>query len=704
MKKFYIPTSSLNFNNILSTESVSPKAFYECRKFGYGRWTSIPENSCDFVVTLYDHPGMFARMQSDIEDHPLLIEYLTDEELKKVGDGIYVSDHTLYFNPAITRFIFFTEQDRKVALSLTESSLETKLVSVYKQRIIVETFEKQYAPIGIHELNAVNEIEIEKDRMINRMKGLLYGYYVGAALASTPDRVKKLNAYLKIQNIFAAIVSSDSRMPTESQQEQLKLIFAELNRFDPLYKALLEFESEAARVDRLLVILQKFGKNILSEDVEALVKSLKDETTESCHGVCWVKNKILGIQDEMKSNQVYLSPEKDEIIILDGKLDKVANECLGDKQMQELFKAWVNEVFTKPEFTGKVSSCKEKLADALTFKAKEVLGEEWVEGNIVRQYLNAMRKHIIGNNEFNEEWNNDLLSSVTAVLSKGDDWEGLLRFMQSKGLTDYRLSFAIYGELNGFANLTRDFTDVVLDGRNKDRRAMYQEFYGQLHGRQIDWSQIDKSSEVQSGVETLKTRVLRFFDGPGFKCKKSKAEKQLLRSILLNVFEQLTDNPDPNVFVQVLAERKDVWSDKNKPWIIIQKEFAPKYVKHGNVAMEKKQRNDNNAQELPGFDGASLEDKLENGSWIQKCAAMISDQDARKLFESDMHWFLTDGVSWRTSNGVVVHDNKKLVEQLEKYLNYCSMPTHEKLAWKCPIYKRIPVSEIIDYLSEHYGK
>lgn len=26
--KYYIPTSSLNFNNILSTESVSPKIFY----------------------------------------------------------------------------------------------------------------------------------------------------------------------------------------------------------------------------------------------------------------------------------------------------------------------------------------------------------------------------------------------------------------------------------------------------------------------------------------------------------------------------------------------------------------------------------------------------------------------------------------------------------------------------------------------------
>ena len=704
MKKFYIPTSSLNFNNILSTESVSPKAFYECRKFGYGRWTSIPENSGVFVVTLYDHPGMFERTQSDLEDHPLLIEYSTDEEFKKVGDGIYVSDHTLYFNPAITRFIFFTEQDKNVALSLTESSLETKFVSVYGRRISVETFEKRYAPIGIHVPNKVNETEVEKDRLINRMKGLLYGYYVGASVAATPEQVRELSAYLQIQNIFAAIVSSANHMPTDAQREQLKLAFAELNRFDPLYNALLEFERDTSRVDQLFAILRKFGKDISPIDVESLITSLKSEVAGDCYGIRWVKDKVQCVQNEMNRNRIYLSPEKDEILVIDGKLDKISNECLPDKMMQKLYLAWANEVLVKPEFNGKVSSCKEGLADALTFKAKEVLGFEWVDGNLVRRYLNAMRKHIIGKNEFTEEWRNGLLSSMTAVLSKGDDWEGLLRFMQSKGLTDYRLSFAIYGELNGFANLTRDFTDVVLDGRNKDRRAMYQEFYGQLHGRQIDWSQIDKSSEVQSGVETLKTRVLRFFDGPGFKCKKSKAEKQSLRSILLSVFDQISFNPDPIVFIQALAERKDGWSDKKQPWKIMQKEFAPEYVKHGKVARKKKQRNDNNAQELLKFDVELSGAKLESGSWIQKCAAMISDQDARKLFESDMHWFLTDGVSWRTSNGVVVHDNKKLVEQLEKYLNYCSTTTHERVAWKCSIYKRMPVPEIIDYLYEHYGK
>ena len=77
--KLYIPTTSLNFNNILSTESISPKGFYASRGFGYSRWFSIPENNLDGAILLYESPAELVRPKSDLEDHPLLIEIETDE-------------------------------------------------------------------------------------------------------------------------------------------------------------------------------------------------------------------------------------------------------------------------------------------------------------------------------------------------------------------------------------------------------------------------------------------------------------------------------------------------------------------------------------------------------------------------------------------------------------------------------------------------
>jgi len=138
MRKFYIPTSTFNFNNILSSESISPKAFYKQRGFGFSRWLSVPENGNDNVIMLYDKPFAFERPASEVEDHPLLVEIQTDEEFATVGEGMFYCDHTIYLSPWHARFIFFTEQDRNVALSLSDAGLETKMLKLYHKKLSVE--------------------------------------------------------------------------------------------------------------------------------------------------------------------------------------------------------------------------------------------------------------------------------------------------------------------------------------------------------------------------------------------------------------------------------------------------------------------------------------------------------------------------------------------------------------------------------------
>jgi hypothetical protein len=54
MKKSYIPTSSLNFNNIMSCEAISPVAFYSKRNFGYKIFEKVELNSFDNSVLLFE--------------------------------------------------------------------------------------------------------------------------------------------------------------------------------------------------------------------------------------------------------------------------------------------------------------------------------------------------------------------------------------------------------------------------------------------------------------------------------------------------------------------------------------------------------------------------------------------------------------------------------------------------------------------------
>ena len=100
-----------------------------------------------------------------------------------------------------------------------------------------------------------------------------------------------------------------------------------------------------------------------------------------------------------------------------------------------------------------------EIANELTLLSRnEYFKEEW-ETSQEKLFLNALRRHLNGD-KFDYQYSNGLLSSLAAVLAKGDDWEQLLRFMRYKEMNDYRLAFALYGVLNGFANLTRDFTDI----------------------------------------------------------------------------------------------------------------------------------------------------------------------------------------------------------------------------------------------------
>ena len=189
MEKRYIPTTSLNFNNVLSSESISPKAFYQKRGFGYIRWFSIPENDIDNVILLYKSLSSFVRKKGDMEDHPLLIEVYLEEDvlssLKPINENVDCCDHTIYLTPWSTRFIFFSEHDKKVALSLSESSLETKLVRLYLKHIVVEHPNQQYEILPNLFQFRLSEQWLEFDKRINKMKGFLYGYYIGALLSTS---------------------------------------------------------------------------------------------------------------------------------------------------------------------------------------------------------------------------------------------------------------------------------------------------------------------------------------------------------------------------------------------------------------------------------------------------------------------------------------------------------------------------------------
>ncbi len=540
MKKYYIPTSSLNFNNILSSESISPKAFYSARSFGYGRWASIPENPFENSIVLYDEFRSFTRPQSTYEDHPLLIEIALDETVEStllsLNDHTFLCDHTIYIDPYSTRLIFFTENNKRIALSMSDSSIETKFVDLYKKKIVViDSPVKCYMPIERVEIQQLNIAEIEKDKRINRMKGLLYGYYIGAILsASKKEDIVKLNKAREIHNILAAILSSLDHRATSQQRDKLKYLYAAIQPQAPLISDLSSAIEEKSLLNKVVSIVRKHCYIPGEIDVDKIISQLLNAPTSPD-----AKNPIINginaiikqMENDISKNTHPISVDDEQVVVCNDSLMKLNIESLSDKD-QKLFKAWVNDVFVKDEYNGKISSFKEGLSDDITRKAKEVCETVWKvewKGSYPEVTLNALRRHVRGS-EYSHSWNNDIYSSISSLIIRGDDWQKLLEYMQGKEMTDYRLAYAMYGTINGLANLPRDFTDVLLGRVGQERNyisEVYKEFYGQLFGRDVV---IPQKSELRE-IPIVKNEEQPILSGTN-----SKSENQ---SVVLDEFSSI---------------------------------------------------------------------------------------------------------------------------------------------------------------------
>lgn len=488
MKKYYIPTTTLNFNNILSSESISPKAFYALRGFGYSSWESIPENNVDNVIILYEKPFKFTRPESDLADHPMLIEICTEEQFPSVCPGIVYCDHTIYLSIGGTRFIFFSEQDKRVTLSRSEHSIETKFYEeVWGKYMVVGHFpnaEKRIIQLDI----GLNQRAIEKDYRINKMKGVLYGFFIGKILFCSFDKIRQLQILQELQDIATTILSSKDHIPTILQTKQAYDLLKEYQRYTTCGYILQELNTDWEKVYDIVSTLIINGA-IFSDlfDITNLMGNF--QLTDKSHPfIHWLKGeheKHFNSRDfaDFASFCVSELLKNKEIVVADLCLSEITfpdgqGQSEQDSQDIELLKSWVNDTLLQKKYHGNPNVYMADLSDEIIIRAEEAYKDLWEDSNI-RQLLNEMRHYVRGeDNRFT--WNEILTSSIAAVIVKGDDWKELLAFMQSKGMCDYRLAFAFYGELQGFANLDRLFTDFFY--RYDCSGDAYKDFYHQLLG------------------------------------------------------------------------------------------------------------------------------------------------------------------------------------------------------------------------------
>ena len=544
--KLYIPTCTLNFNNILSSESISPLGFYARRGFGNKRFYPVCANNKEQVIILYSKYPRFEIEENDLENYPMVIEIETDDykdgffEKAKEHDGVetYLCYHTINLNPFHCRIYFNSYQERQGVLSKAEQSLENKFYKLYAPNIDVKPKEKKTF-FGVTKdlftqsdkddflwnLSYVNfkiknePIDVSRDVLLDRIKGFIYCYLIGAN-SSVSNEVGKLKALSrKLRNTLSAVVNSPDKRPTQAQDDAILNGIREFNEIyssideDTIWnKNLLELKLS----DNPQGLSTKDAKNLLHYwgvydafcnklplrrvyDANELWSCLEYVSPETFSRV--IDNMNSAIRKlEAKDNAQREKYAIEELLNVD---DNLSLHILDTSYQSSFYKNLIcSQFMAEYKSVMEENGVEEPLAQAYNggMILRNMLGDKW-DSNPASAYVGALLNHFQENSAFDLfAIENDVLSSFAAFCQKGDNIDRLVEYLVQVGFCNYKLAYGIYGATRGFTSLPKTFTSVLINGNKDYYQSFASNVWRMLNGIEIKDAVLPKASNNTSVI------------------------------------------------------------------------------------------------------------------------------------------------------------------------------------------------------------
>jgi len=407
MDYLYIPTTTLNFNNILSTGSISPAAAYAARQFGYKQFEVVDPNPYRNVLLLYDRYPKFTIEDADRDSHPLVLRLradrlpgsLTQKSERKGGVGIYVCDETVYFDPASTDIFFPSADIQRTVLSKSEPSLTTKLVELCRPRLRIPSPELDVFKWTGDTLEGIRDGKKEAvlgncdtDSRINRLKGFMSGYIVGAYKSIDPKIARMRSSVRAIRNEVSAMLNDPEIKYSKTMRKEVDFSCSTLEQF------FIEVGLGARRFD-----------------------PAQGDTIEIDHGAFKV------LRDHHET---------------------------GSGSAQSLVQ-FVNEYCLSSGFCGPLDEQRLDVALDGAKALRTLIGSEW-EGSSHQKYINALLNNIKNGSAFDFNGSNSLIiQSFAAFILKGDDLQKLEDYLIANSIGDFRIAFALWGVMFGFSKIPK---------------------------------------------------------------------------------------------------------------------------------------------------------------------------------------------------------------------------------------------------------
>ena len=520
MKTLYIPTSTLNFNSIFASESISPVSFYSKRNFGYKTFEKIIElNLFNNSILLYDKLPIFEIDDNDRDNYPMIIKVEVEFDsppIKTHKDvNVYQYNETIYLNPFTTKVYFSSEMAKKISISGAERSLSTKMVILYEKNGCFDMVNKnanfptfQLTADFLKNIEDVSDNEIEKfidiDQRKNKAKGFLYSYLLGANKSLSKELITIKKSAKEIGNVISAIINSPDKIPTKFQKIEL---LKSAEDFDSAYK---KIDKETAEIDAQL---RNYGNEI---SVYVIKKILENknliEKIKSLFSTFEIVTNYYSLESAMpKINDKVIQVEK-EYFAKKPKFNLSEKVCLANLKLTRLeeekpdfYMAIINE-YLSVDFQNESRLEIATLGIKLLIKMYEEKDIKWNPSS-QRDYFNELLANMQGKGTFDVKKNKDVVHQSFALFilhKEKDEIEKLEAALISNTIYEFRFAFGLWGGFNGFANTPKTLTNDLFLSNDLDYVSeIYKYIFKQIHGIELE-GELKSKQEKESVTVTLK--------------------------------------------------------------------------------------------------------------------------------------------------------------------------------------------------------
>lgn len=218
----YIPVSIYNFNVILETESISPKAFYKQRCFGNHHFRDTSVDNLHEAEYLYLYKEMPNVTDDDVMFLSINFELLEKECVINIHEDVFAYPKTIYINPQCLDIWFMSEKHLQETIIYANNFSTLKLKRYTGAFKTLKFFPlKQYTLETIKNSNNLIEQTIKNDNFFNHFKGFVYGIAIGnLSNNKTASQKNLLKLFQDISGSFTTIKSE--LLIRESQKDNFK--------------------------------------------------------------------------------------------------------------------------------------------------------------------------------------------------------------------------------------------------------------------------------------------------------------------------------------------------------------------------------------------------------------------------------------------------------------------------------------------------